>query len=106
MRATTQSHFGPQLEWHESEEGITFSVRVVPRGRRDEIIGAEAGALKVRLKAPPVEGKANDALVRFLAATFGVKPADVDIFRGANSRHKIIRVRGASAAQLGQILKP
>ncbi len=92
------------LNWRESERGITFLVRVVPRARRDEIAAVEDGALKVRLTAPPVEGKANEALVKFLAATLGVRSADVEILRGETSRHKLVRVRGASASRLKQIL--
>ncbi len=67
--------------------------------------GVEGEALKVRLNAPPVEGKANEALVRFLAVTFRIKRADVEILRGETARHKLVRVRGVSSSQFSEILK-
>jgi len=81
----------------EGNEGCTFQVRVVPRGRRDEIVGLHGDALKVRLTAPPVEGKANHALRVFLAERLGVSPAAVEILGGHTSRQKRVRVVGVSA---------
>ncbi len=91
--------------FQDSPQGVTFSVKVIPRAKRDEIVGVEGDALKIRLNAPPVEGKANEALVRFLAATLGVKRADVEILRGETSRHKLIRIRGLSGERLQEILE-
>lgn len=81
----------------ESPEGVTFAVKVVPRGKRDEIAGVEGDALKVRLNAPPVEGKANEALVRFIAERLKAPRTDVEIVRGQTARHKLIRVRNLDA---------
>ncbi len=89
------------MSWFtESAQGITLAVKVVPRAKRDEIIGVEGDALKVRLTAPPVEGKANEALVKFLASKLGVRRADVEILHGETGRHKLVRIRGLSATRL------
>ncbi len=98
-------HVENDLKSQESAEGLTFAVKVVPRAKRDEIVGLEGDALKVRLNAPPVEGKANEALVKFLAASLGVKRAEVEILRGETARHKIVRVRGVNKSRLAEILK-
>ncbi len=98
-------HVGDELKSQESMEGVTFAVKVVPRAKRDEIVGVEGDALKVRLNAPPVEGKANEALVKFLAATLGVKRTEVEILRGETTRHKLVRVRGMSGRSLNEKLK-
>ena len=65
-----------------------------PRASRDETAGERAGALVVRLKAPPVDGAANAALLRFLARRLGVPLASVEILRGQTGRQKLVRVRG------------
>jgi len=80
----------------ESEKGCTFMVRVVPRGRRDEIVGLHGDALKLRLAAPPERGKANRALRKFLAKRLDVSPADVEIISGYTSRQKRVCVRDVS----------
>ncbi len=89
--------------YQESERGITFAVKVVPRARRDEIAGVEGDALKVRLNAPPVGGRANEALVKFLAAKLGIRRADVEILRGETARHKVVRVRGVNREKLREV---
>lgn len=84
----------------EPSEGVTFNVKVVPRAHRSEIVGMENDALKVRLNAPPVEGRANQALVELLAHALGVPRATIEIIRGASSRHKVVRVRGAPTEKI------
>ncbi|MCL2298503.1 MAG: DUF167 domain-containing protein [Proteobacteria bacterium] len=69
-----------------------LTLHVQPGAKRTEIQGLHDGALKVRLAAPPVEGKANQALRRFLAEAFGVGLRAVTLEHGQNSRHKIVRV--------------
>jgi uncharacterized protein len=78
----------------------TLAVRVQPRAARDEIVGERAGKLVVRLTAPPVEGRANDALCRLLAKRLGVAPTRVSVVRGGRSRDKLVRVEGLSEAEL------
>ena len=74
--------------------GVRFSVRVQPRASADEIVGTYGAALKVRLKAPPVDGAANDALLTFLAGTLGVGARSIRIISGGSSRSKVVEVDG------------
>ena len=73
-----------------------LNVRVTPRAGRDEIAGWREGVLQVRLRAPPVEGQANEALRRLLAKRLDVAPSAVEIVAGASSRSKWVRVEGLS----------
>ncbi len=83
--------------FNETNGAVTFAVKVVPRASRNEIVGVEGDVIKVRLNAPPVEGKANVALVRLLAELLGVSAAQIEIVRGETARRKLVRVRGATA---------
>jgi len=85
---------GLELRWQ--GESVELDVRVSPRASRDRIQGEHAGALKVSLSAPPVEGAANDALVATLARALGVPRASVQIVRGQRSRTKTVRVSGVT----------
>jgi uncharacterized protein (TIGR00251 family) len=89
------------------EGWIQIPVRVQPRASSEGIAGIAEGALKVRLTAPPVEGRANQALCDFLARTLGIPKGDVAVVSGEKSRLKRIRIRGVSpehlAARLPQI---
>ena len=89
---------GEALEIGESAGGITLRVRVQPRASRDAFGGEREGALVVRLAAPPVEGAANEALVRLLGRGLGVAPSAVRIARGARGRTKRVAVAGIDAA--------
>ncbi len=88
----------------ESPQGITLTIKAVPRAKRDEIVGIEGDALKVRLNAPPVEGRANEALIKFLAEKLGLKRSDIELVRGEMARHKVVRIRGISAGRLKELL--
>ncbi len=88
------------LEVVERGSAATFRVRVVPRARRSTVQGVEDGVLVVRLAAPPVEGKANEALRELLAERLGVRRAAVRIAVGDRSRHKIVEIEGVSAARV------
>jgi uncharacterized protein (TIGR00251 family) len=70
----------------------TIDVRVIPRARRDEIAGERDGRLVVRTTAPPVDGKANEAVRRLLATHLGVPVSDLELIRGATSRDKSFRI--------------
>jgi uncharacterized protein (TIGR00251 family) len=93
-----------QLKITEVEGGVTFAVRVVPRASRNEIAGVHGDALKVRVTAPPVEGRANKALIAFLAKRLGVRKSQVEIVAGATSRRKMIRVTGLWPQEVGERL--
>ncbi|RKQ91655.1 hypothetical protein C8N24_1480 [Solirubrobacter pauli] len=72
------------------------AIRLQPRAKRSEVVGERAGAIVVRVTAPPVDGKANAALCAFVAKAVGVSASSVDVVRGQTSRDKIVRVVGAS----------
>src|SRR5260370_2398375 len=63
----------------ETKEGLLLTVRVTPRSARDEIVGTHGDALRIRLNAPPVDGKANDRLRRFLSKRLEVPPSPIQI---------------------------
>jgi hypothetical protein len=69
-------------------------VRLQPRGGRDQVMGERDGVVLIRISAPPIDGKANAALISFVAKTLGVPKGDVDIVRGETTRNKVLRVAG------------
>jgi uncharacterized protein len=73
---------------------VTIPVRVQPRARRDEIVAVRDGVPVVRVSAPPLDGRANDALRRLLAARLGVPRSRVTVVRGERSREKVVQVDG------------
>lgn len=73
-------------------------VRVQPGAARDEVLGWREDALRVRVAAPPHDGRANQAVTRLLAAALGVAPSAVELVRGAAARDKLFRVRSLDAA--------
>ena len=84
----------------ERENQIEFSVRVIPRSSRTEIVGEYDGAVKVRLSSPPVDGAANEELIKLFAKKLGVARSAVEIVAGETSRTKRLRVAGATVEQL------
>lgn len=80
-----------------SPTGVVLDVRVIPRARKTELAGTRQDAILVRLNAPPVDGAANEALVRFLADTLGVTKSSVRIVSGEKGREKRIAVDGIAA---------
>lgn len=81
-----------------------IAVKVQPRAKKTEFAGKIGDAYKLRLAAPPVDGKANEACIRFLAEKFGVTQSSVKIVQGAASRTKLIEVECADPAHLEHIL--
>jgi len=82
----------------EKDGAVTFAVRVQPRASRNEIAGKWQDGLKIRLTAPPVDDRANEALRRFLAASLNVPLSAVRIATGERSRTKRVEIRGVTAA--------
>ena len=85
----------------ETAAGVSFKVRVQPRASRTAISGVLGDEiLKIALAAPPVEGRANEALVRLFAELFDVAPSAIEIVSGGQSRNKVVRVAGVSAERV------
>ena len=80
----------------ETKNGIVLTIRVVPRASKNEIAGELGDALKIRLQAPPVEGKANKALIQFLADTLDISRSQITILSGDTGRNKRILLTGVS----------
>ncbi len=95
-----------RLKVWDAEGGVRFSVRVQPRASRTEVAGLIEGALKVRLTAPPADGRANRQLLEFLASLLDVPKSRLELVAGAASRRKTVALRGVSAEELQAKLAP
>ncbi|MFQ5873076.1 MAG: DUF167 domain-containing protein [Dehalococcoidia bacterium] len=82
----------------------TLEVRVIPKASKSEVVGLRQGIVRVRIAAPPVEGKANQALIVLLAERLGLRPSDVRIIRGASSRNKLVCIEGMEQEEVLAIL--
>ena len=89
---------------HETSEGVTFPIRVQPRASRCECAGVQDGAVRLKITAPPVEGRANEECVRLLAETLKLRKRQITILTGLKSRNKVVAVAGLSAAALRERL--
>ena len=85
---------------------MVLSILVVPRASRTRVMGIHDGRLKIQLTSPPADGKANEALVRFLADTLAVSKVQIEITSGATSKHKTVRVDGVAANRALMRLSP
>jgi len=79
---------------------VTISLRVVPRASKNEVSGVINGALKIRLQAPPVEGKANKALIKFLAKKFDTPQRNIAILSGNINRNKRVHITGVTEEEV------
>lgn len=84
-------------------EGVTLAVRAQPGAKKTAIVGVygegDAAQLKIAVQAPPVEGRANEALIAFLAKHFGISKSAVEVMSGELSRSKVFLLRGVSASR-------
>src|SRR5262245_51137976 len=87
-----------------TDNAISFAVRVQPRASKSGVVGEHGGALKIRLAAPPVDGEANEELVRLLAKLFDAPRQRIAILSGQTSRNKIVRVSGISVEEVEKVL--
>ncbi|MGA8222409.1 MAG: DUF167 domain-containing protein [Candidatus Acidiferrales bacterium] len=92
------------IEITERDGAVVFAARVTPRASRDAIEGEYQGALKIRLTAPPIEDRANEALCRLLAERLNVPASAVRILAGVKSRTKRVSIAGVSRAQVLKLL--
>ena len=81
-------------------DDVLIWIKAVPNASRDAIAGAVGDRLKIRVAAPPQGGKANQAICRLIARATGTRPRDVDVEQGARSPEKVIRIKGATPAQV------
>jgi uncharacterized protein len=88
------------LSVRERPGGLVFPVRVQPKASQDEVVGIKDGALWVRVTAPPIGGKANEACVLLLASALGVPRGSVALTGGHRSRNKLMQISGISLDQL------
>lgn len=84
--------------------GTDIRVKVLPRSSKNQIVGKEEGAYRVKLTSAPVDGQANMALIKFLAKTLGLPKRDVDIISGERSRTKRVRIRGLATEDVNRQL--
>jgi uncharacterized protein len=87
------------------QDGVCISVKVQPRASRNEIAGLIGNELKVKVTAPPVDSAANEALLELLVEVLGCARNQLELLRGATSRHKQILVRGLTATQIEEKLR-
>ena len=85
--------------------GTVIKVKVIPRSSRTEILGKENDIYRMKLTDPPVEGKANKAVIELLAEKLGVPKREIEIVSGKTGRLKTIRIRGLAAGEVAQALK-
>lgn len=93
-------------DWHRRNgEVLTLTLHIQPGAKRSELAGLHGEALKIRLAAPPVEGRANEALLKFIAGLFDVPVRQVELKQGSQSRHKVVAISG-STIDPQQLLEP
>ena len=95
----------PMISYTEKDGILTFRVQVVPRASRSEIMGEHDGALRVRIAAPPVDGAANQELVRLVARALGVPRSAIEITAGHAGKLKTLRVAGVRPSDLEAITR-
>jgi uncharacterized protein (TIGR00251 family) len=91
---------------HDVGDGSTLAVRVRPGAKKNDVSGLHAGAVKISLTAPPVDGRANEALIEFIAELVRIPRARVSLVSGATSRMKVLRITGKSAVEVQAALFP
>lgn len=89
------------MEWiNETDDGTDLLIRAVPRASKNSIQGIHDGALKIRLTTPPVDGKANKALIRLMSKTLNCPRSNMELIRGETNRHKTLRIHGLSPQEI------
>jgi len=89
-----------------SPGGVRVELRIQPGASRTGLAGTHAGRLKLRVQAPPLDGRANDAVIEWIARTLGVPQRTVTLIRGATSRDKTVEIAGATVEQVREVLRP
>ena len=92
------------LKIREVENYVTFSVRVQPRSSKNEICGIYGDAMKIKLTSPPVEGEANEGLIKFLSDILKISKGQIEIISGHKSRTKSIKIIGVTKEKVADLL--
>jgi uncharacterized protein (TIGR00251 family) len=93
------------LNLRDTPAGCTLEVRVHPGAKRNAITGEHDGALKVSLTTPPTDGRANAALIAFLAEKLAIPRVQITLLKGATSRSKTLRVSGLTSLKVTEALQ-
>jgi len=88
----------------ETANGVIFHIHVVPKSSKNEYAGIQGDAMKLKITAPPVEGQANDACIRFLSVLLGVKKNQVTIVSGHTSRKKTVAIEGRGKKDIEAVI--
>jgi hypothetical protein len=91
--------------WFEDPAGVLLTLHVLPNAPKSQIIGVHGKALKVKIHAPPVDGKANDEIIRFFSKELGIAKNRVQIISGNLSKSKRIRIEGLTWSEVKEKLK-
>lgn len=84
------------MAWYSQKgDALTIRVYIQPGAKHSAVAGLHGEALKIRLAAPPVEGRANEALLHFIAILFNVPVREISLMKGSKSRHKVVEIRGS-----------
>ena len=84
--------------------GVRLAVQIQPNAKKTEVVGVLDDALKIKLAAQPIEGKANEALVKWLAGALGVSRSAVTLTHGQTSKKKLLEVAGVTLEDVGRLL--
>lgn len=92
---------GMNQDWiNQSDDGVTITVHAMPRAAKDAVQGLHGDALKIRLHAPPVDGRANEALISFLSKMLNIPKGNIALKSGFGQRRKIITINGISKSEI------
>lgn len=84
---------------------VVLPIHVTPKSSCNKIIGWKNEELKIKIAAQPEKGEANQELIAFLSKAFSVKKSDIDIIRGTESRHKLVRIKGMTFEEVNKAIK-
>jgi uncharacterized protein (TIGR00251 family) len=90
----------------ETTDGVVFNIRVLPRSSRCELTGIQDDALKLKITAPPVEGKANEECIGFLSKLLGIRKSSIKIIAGHKTKNKRVLVSGIKKEDIESIIGP
>ncbi len=88
-----------------TSDGIILSVKVIPKSRRDEIVGKVGESLKVKLTQAPERGKANKALIELLARVLNLRKSDIVLIKGEAARNKLLKIKGITVSEIKRTFK-